>query len=340
MAATIKDVAREAGVSISTVSKVLNGWSTISPATVSRVNEVISKLNYTPNARAVSFAKQTTRNIVFLTSLEKEEAYRNPHMFDIMCGVNNELSKNNYTMTLLDTSVESYPGETVERVLNKKAADGMVVHGSAINKETASLLIKEQFPHIIIGHPGFENQLCWVDTNHALAGQYAAMHMINCGYKNIAFIGGRKTDHISMQRLKGFLGTMQEYGYFVPGSMVCYTDSSVEESYQAVMNLFRDTANRPRAIICSSNTIAVGVVKGIRELGLHIPEDIAFLTFDKYPYSKIIEPAPTVVDINVYDIGLQAGTLILNKIKNPSMQIQSYTTLPVIETGATTMHIS
>lgn len=337
MAATIKDVAREAGVSISTVSKVLNGWSTISPATVSKVNEVIGKLNYTPNARAVSFAKQTTRNIVFLTSLEKEEAYRNPHMFDIMCGVNNELSKNNYTMTLLDTSAESYPGETVEKVLNKKGADGMVVHGSAINKETASLLMKEQFPHIIIGHPGFENQLCWVDTNHALAGQYAAMHMINCGYEKIAFIGGRQTDNISMQRLKGFLGTMQEYGYFVPSSLVCYTDSSVEESYQAVKKLLNAEANPPRAIICSSNTIAVGVVKGVRELGLRIPEDIAFLTFDKYPYSKIIEPSPTVVDINVYDIGVQAGAMILNKIKNPSMQIQSYTTLPVIETGATTV---
>ncbi len=337
MAYTIKDVAKEAGVSVSTVSKVLNEWTTISPATVLRVNEAISKLNYTPNARAVSFAKQTTRNIVFLTSLEKEEAYKNPHMFDIMCGVNNELSKNNYTMTLSDTSAESYPGATVEQVLNKKCADGMVIHGSAINKETASLLIKEQFPHIIIGHPGFENQLCWVDTNHALAGQYAALHMINCGYKNIAFIGGRKTDNISMQRLKGFLGTMQEYGYFVPASMVCYTDSSVEESYQAFINLISNSPNPPRAIICSSNTIAVGVVKGIQELGLQIPKDIAFLTFDKYPYSKIIEPSPTVVDVNVYDIGVQAGMMILNKIKNPSLQIQSYTTLPVIELGATTV---
>lgn len=337
MAVTIKDVALEAGVSVSTVSKVLNEWTTISPETVLKVKEAIRKLKYTPNARAVSFAKQTTQNIVFLTSLEREEAYKNPHMFDIMCGVNSELSKHNYTLTLTDTSAESYPGETVEQVLNKKCADGLVIHGSAINKEIAALLVNQQFPHIIIGHPGFENELCWVDTNHALAGQYAALHLIKCGYKNIAFIGGKKMDYISMQRLKGFLGTMQEYGYFVPPNMVSYTDSSIEESYQATLRLLKESPNPPRALICENNTIAVGTVKAIHELGICIPDEIAFLTFDKYPYSKIIDPSPTVVDVDVFDMGVQAGIMMLHKLKNPSLQIQSYTTLPRIEMGTTTV---
>ena len=84
MAVTIRDVAKEAGVSTSTVSKVLNNWSSISPATCDRVREAIRKLHYTPNARAVSFAKGASRNILFLSSLKKEEAYRNPHMFDIV----------------------------------------------------------------------------------------------------------------------------------------------------------------------------------------------------------------------------------------------------------------
>lgn len=335
MPITISDVAREAGVSTSTVSKVLNNWTTISPATVAKVNEAINKLNYTPNSRAVSFARQSTLNIVFLTSLGKDEAYHNPHMFDIMCGVNSIISKTNYSMTLVDTFMESYPGESVAKVMAKKCADGIIIHGSAINKEIADLIIKQQFPHMLIGHPGFETSLCWVDTNHALAGQYAAEYLISCGYCDVAFIGGKKTDYISMQRLKGFLGAMHSYGYLISSDRIHYTDSSKEESYQVTMKLL-ESKKPPRVIVCENNTIAVGTMKAIEKMNLEVPKDIAFLTFDLYPYSKIIEPKPTVVDINVYDMGVQAGIMLIRKLENPSLQIQSYTTLPVVINGKTT----
>ena len=88
MAITISDVANEAGVSKSTVSKVLNHWTTISPETVARVQAAIDKLHYVPNARAVSFARQAAKNIVYLTDLGQGTAYQNPHMFDIMSGTN------------------------------------------------------------------------------------------------------------------------------------------------------------------------------------------------------------------------------------------------------------
>ena len=106
MSVTINDVANEAGVSKSTVSKVLNHWTTISPATVEKVHAAIEKLHYTPNSRAVSFAKGATSNIVYLTNLEKDTAYRNPHMFDIMCGVHHTLSENNYSLTLVNAIPE------------------------------------------------------------------------------------------------------------------------------------------------------------------------------------------------------------------------------------------
>ena len=105
MSVTINDVANEAGVSKSTVSKVLNHWTTISPATVEKVHAAIEKLHYTPNSRAVSFAKGATSNIVYLTNLEKDTAYQNPHMFDIMCGVHHTLSENNYSLVLLSTAL-------------------------------------------------------------------------------------------------------------------------------------------------------------------------------------------------------------------------------------------
>lgn len=335
MPTTINDVAREAGVSTSTVSKVLNNWSTISPATVERVKEAIQKLNYTPNSRAVSFARQTTQNIVFLTSMGKDEAYHNPHMFDIMCGVNSTITQSNYTMTLVDIFNDRYLGESVARVISQKCADGIIIHGSAISKEIADFIIKQQFPHILIGHPGFESSLCWVDTNHALAGQTAAEHLISCGYGDAAFIGGKKTDYISTQRLKGFLGTMHSYGYLVTPDKIRYTDSSKEESYLITLELLKST-KPPHVIVCENNMIALGTAKAIEKMGLEVPKDIAFLTFDLYPYSEIIDPKPTVININVYDMGVQAGLMLFRKLENPSLLIQSYTTLPVVNTGLST----
>lgn len=339
MAVTISDVAKAAGVSVSTVSKVLNNWSTISPATTEKVRQVIKQLNYTPNARAVSFARQDTRNIVYLTALGKDEAYTNPHMFAIMCGVHSQLAGSGYSLSLVDTSNDAYPGESVARVMAQKCADALLVHGSAItDEETAKLILENHFPHIIIGHPDFDSALCWIDTNHGLGGQYAAMHLIKCDYTKAAFIGGRKGDYISNQRLKGFVGKMRDYGCRVLPECIEYTDYSIPESYQAAHKILSlPPGRRPQAIVCENSCIAVGVSRAIQDLGMNVPCDIAFLTFDSFPYSGIIDPTPTIVDIDVYDMGVQAGSMILRKLESPALLVQSYTTLPVILQGKTTL---
>jgi LacI family transcriptional regulator len=329
MAITITDVANEAGVSKSTVSKVLNNWSTISPETVARVNAAIEKLHYIPNSRAVSFARQITQNIVYLTDLGKDSAYQNPHMFDMMCGVHREITSKNYTLTLTDTSQESYPGERAMHEIMRHSADGLIIHGSAINEELAHHIIAEKVPHIIIGHPNFENRLCWIDTDHALAGTYAAEHMISCGYTDVLFIAGRKTDVISNQRLKGFLKGMLDHKHHIASRRIGYTNNTLESACEATLSILKSQPY-PQAIVCENNMLALGVVKALKELHLSIPNDIGVLTFDIYPYSDIVDPVLTVIDINMYDMGVQAGEMMLRKLENPDLLIQSYTTLPVL----------
>ena len=286
-------------------------------------------------SRAVSFAKGATSNIVYLTNLEKDTAYRNPHMFDIMCGVHHTLSENSYSLTLVNTSEEHYPGEKVSEVITSGSSDGLIIHGSAINKEIANLILDAGFPHIIIGHPSFESRLCWVDTNHALAGEYAAAHMIACGYTDVAFIGERKTDYISAQRQKGFIAGMLDRGFHIPAARIGNTDSSCQHAYSVTSDMLTQPVP-PRAIVCENNTLALGVIRAVKDRQLSIPDDIAILTFDVYPYSSIIDPQLTIVDINVYDTGVQAGSMMIRKLQNPELLIQSYTTLPVIIQGEST----
>lgn len=338
MSVTISDVANEAGVSQSTVSKVLNHWSTISPQTVARVNAAIKKLNYIPNSRAVSFARQSTKNIVYLTNLGQGTAYLNPHMFDIMSGVHRSLTAKGYTLALVDPSEESFAGERAIQEIKRRSADGLIIHGSAVNEELASHLISENVPHIIIGHPDFESRLCWIDTDHALAGEYAASHMLSCGYTDVLFIAGKKSDILSCRRLKGFRKVMQLHKHRICDDRICYTNSTRLGAYAAVLSLLTAGKDRlPQAIVCENSVLALGICRALSELSLSIPDDIALLTFDRYPFAGVIDPSPTIIDINVYDMGVQAGDMMIRKLEHPDLLIQSYTTLPLLIQGESTV---
>lgn len=99
----------------------------------------------------------------------------------------------------------------------------------------------------------------------------------------------------------------------------------------------QDRASLPQAVVCENSTLALGVSRAITELSLSIPKDMGFLTFDCYPYAGIIDPAPTVIDINVYDMGIQAGNMMIRKLEYPDLLIQSFTTLPILIQGKSTV---
>lgn len=327
MSVTIKDVARMAGVSVSTVSKVLNGWTSISKETSDRVRTCVTKLGYTPNSRAVNFARRQTRNIIYLTSLKQNEVYSNPHMFNIMCGAFQALAVSGYTMTLMDLRSTDHPKETISDVILQKSADGIIIHGSALKNDIIDLILSHNFPHIIVGHPDSDSRLCWIDTNHRLAGQYAADYLVRMSKTHAAFIGGKRTEFISHERELGFRQTLRRNNVALTKDHIFYTDSSWQAGYQSAHKLLKDPT--VDAIVCENNSLAIGASLAFRERkGSSAAPLPLFMTFDIYPYTSIMEPRPVIIDINVYDMGSQAAAMILRKIKNPDLMIQSYTTLP------------
>lgn len=328
MAVNIRDVAREAGVSVSTVSKVMNHSPLISEATTQKVHDVMERLHYHPNMRAKNFAQQKTHNITFIVRAERNAAFNNPHLFEIMCGVESVLSSKGYSLTFVNLAEGQDEGRVIESLIEQKNTDGIVLHVSAVSKKIPGILTDGNFPHIVIGRPDFESELCWIDTNNNLSGSIAAKHLFNLGYRRVAYIGGGEDDLISLHRLQGAQKAAEELGMAILPEEIRQGAVTIEDARLVTAQLLRE--KRPEAIICANNTVALGTVRSIHDRALKIPDDIAVISFDDYPYSRIVEPALTVVNIDVYDMGMQAGIMLLRKLKKPSLQVQSYTTLPVL----------
>ncbi len=326
MSVTIKDVAKAAGVSTATVSKVINKIPTISEATAERIIRIMKDMNYHPNLRAQNFARKSTRTIIFVTSLERNTAFLNPHMFEIMSGLQYQLNLKNYSLNLLNVNLENEL-EAIDRIIAQNSADGMVIHASVITKEMSLRILKAGFPHIVIGCPNFENQLCWIDNNNYLSGEIAANHLIDEGYHKISFIGGLENDMISTHRLQGAITALADKKMLLNDTFIKRGDSSKQEGFR-MMDELLNKRSLPDSVICANNYLSLGVMKAITKRNMRIPKDIGVITFDDYPFSQITDPMMTVVNIDVYEVGVQAGKLILSKIKKPNLQVQSYTTLP------------
>ena len=317
MGATIKDVAKLAGTSTATVSKVMNGSYSISQETADRVRKAMEELDYHPNLRAKNFAKQSARTIVFVAELGKGTGFSNPHMFEILCGLEQVLAQKDYTLVVRNITAGTCP-EFIQDAADTKQADGFVIHASVISQALDELLFTHEIPHI-----------CWIDIDNRLAGELAAKHLLERGCQSVAFIGGKPEDQISARRLDGVLTVLQEHDVLLPREYVKKGESVCDSGYRMTMQIL-ENRRRPDALVCADNYIAYGCVNALHDRGILIPEEMKVITFDDFPFSQILKPMLSVVNIDVYDMGVQAGKYILQKIKRPNLYVQSHITFPTL----------
>ena len=328
MGVTIKDVAKSAGTSVSTVSKVINDHYSISDETKARVRQVMRGLDYTPSVSAQNFARGSTRSVVFLASLAPNTAFENPHLFEILSGLEGSLRRRGYSLLLRGTDTTA-ACEVIEEILSRRSADGVVVHASIMSRPLAALLTKSRFPHMVLGLPNFDSQVNWIDINNVYSGVIAANHLIEQGYRRIAFLGGLEHDMISMHRLQGVRQGLESAGQRLEEQYIWQGESTRQEGARMARQLLA-LRPMPDAVICANNHLALGCMTAIGELGLRVPKELGVMTFDDYPFSQMTSPALTVVDIKVRDMGEQAGRLLVDNIRHPNTQIQSYTANPVL----------
>ncbi len=325
MAVTIYDLAKEAGCAISTVSKALNGSLTISEETKRRVADAAERLGYRPNARARSFARQKSGTVIFATELYQNIAFENPHMFEILTGISRSLEKKGYSVVIKHIE-KSQAAAYIRDLMLEKLADGIILHAAILTRELAAFLSHADTPYLVIGKPNFSCNVCWVDVNHELAGHVAASYLLDKGYRHILFHAGSLTDDISRSRLEGLRQAMAEEDLVID---TIFTDSPYKENAEALREKLLEP-DRPEVIHCETTRIALGCLHCLQQMSIRIPEQVALMTFDHYPFASLLRPAITAVEVDMFDMGWEAARYLLQRIKKPNLQTQVFCTTPTL----------
>ena len=328
MSVSIKDVAKKAGVSISTVSKALNDKSSVSSSTIERIKQTAEEMGYVPNSRARVFATKETKQIVFVADIPKDTAFYNPHVFEIIMGLQHSVSKRGYS--LIVESVEKKEAlEYISSLYKKNMADALVVHASIITKRLESLIVKSNLPHLIIGQPDYQSTLSWIDTDNTLSGAIAIRHLLKKDYYPVAFVGGKADDMISLHRFEGAERELKQNNLNFEDQYVLSTSSTIVSGMNAAKKILK-MEKPPRSVLCANSVIAFGMMQELRNQKIKVPKDIAVMTFDRYPFSDFTEPRVTSVDMNMYEIGEEAGSILIKNLSHPNLRIQTFTSEPCI----------
>ena len=328
MSVSIKDVANKAGVSISTVSKALNDKSSVSSSTIERIKQTAEEMGYVPNSRARVFATKETKQIVFVADIPKDTAFYNPHIFEIIMGLQHSVSKSGYS--LIVESVEKKEAlEYISSLYKKNMADALVVHASIITKRLESLIVKSNLPHLIIGQPDYQSTLSWIDTDNTLSGAIAIRHLLKKDYYPVAFVGGKADDMISLHRFEGAERELKQNNLNFEDQYVLSSSSTIVSGMNAAKKILK-MEKPPRSVLCANSVIAFGMMQELRNQKIKVPKDVAVMTFDRYPFSDFTEPRVTSVDMNMYEIGEEAGSILIKNLSHPNLRIQTFTSEPCI----------
>ncbi|HEX2913268.1 MAG TPA: LacI family DNA-binding transcriptional regulator [Chloroflexia bacterium] len=318
---TIREVAAKAGVSVSTVSHVLNGNDQhVSQATRERVLEVVRSLNYRPNAIARSMIKRATATIgLVITDLQ------NPLFAPVAEGVEAVLRDQGYQIILASSTGLEGEIRAIE-TLRQQQVDGFIFMALSVRYPSDHLLKlnDEGVPFVLINRYIESNKISRVHFDDYGAGQTGTRHLLNLGHRRIGSITGPldivQSRRSALDRHRGWLDTLAAEGIKPPPEWVIEGDYSFESGYEAAQDLlYRIPASlgRPDALFVANDAMAMGALKALYEAGVGIPNDIAVVTVGDPPFAAFTIPALTTVALPVMEAGKQAARILLEKLKSP-----------------------
>ncbi|MBN6206158.1 LacI family DNA-binding transcriptional regulator [Ralstonia pickettii] len=309
----IKDVAKAAGVSPSTVSRVIADNPRISLDTKKKVRKMMKELGYHPNINARNLVAKSTRTIAVILPSSADKALQNPFFPEILRGIGSITHKQQYSMMLSSGQTEEEIFSEVERMVYGSYVDGVILLYSRMNDRVTNFLREQDFPFVIVGKPyEYINEITHVDNDNFSAGREITKHLIDKGHENIAFIGGAKDLFVTIDREKGYQVALNEAGLQNDEEYIIHTEFLKAGGREAVENLLA-LKKRPTAIVVSDDLISLGVLSMLEDSGINVPEDISLVSFNNVYLSEITRPALTTIDIQINELGAQSAKALIEK---------------------------
>lgn len=309
--ATIADVARRAGVSLSTVSHVVNRTRHVAPETARAVQAAIDSTGYIPNVLARALKTASTRSVGVAIS-----AITNPYFSDIICAIESECSRLGMMVFLSDT--EDNPERELEVVaaLHQRRVDGIILAPSADPERRAlAYLHASRVPCVLVDRasdPTFDQ----VGVNNRAAMRKLVEHVAARGHRRIGYIGGNPGFTTTKERVVGYREAMRRLGLSVDERYLVTASGTTERAADATHKLL-DLADRPTALVSGNNLATIGVMRAVRERRLRVPADISIAGFDDFEWADYFEPRLTLVAQPCAEIGRRAAAMLMERIAAP-----------------------
>lgn len=311
---TISEVAKPAGVSVATVSRVLNNPKIVTDSTRIKVEAAIKELSYEPNVLGRNL--RTAESRLLLTLIP---SISNPFYTEIMNGIEDTALELGYNILLCETNSNPVRQATYFNLIKNKLADGIIAMDPTVDRE-ALLMLSNNYPVVKCSEHDEDELISYVTIDNVKAAYDAVRHLINQGHKKIAIINATGDFQYARDRQRGYEKALQESGLLVNPDWIYHAESLKFEQGQYAMRQLLKRPNRPTAIFAVSDILAIGALKEINITGLNIPGEIALIGFDKISFSNMTYPTLTTISQPRYNMGVLSATMLIDKIKGKTVE--------------------
>ncbi len=317
--ANIEDVARKANVSVATVSRVMNGSTLVAEATSIRVKKAVQELSYVPNQQARNLRKNVSRTILVLLP-----NITNPYYANVFSGINDKAQKLGYSLYLCSTENRDAE-ELISDAIENRKADGAILLFIGYDEDWLQKY-SPNFPVVQCCEYSKVEGIPRVSVDNYKAGKEVTEYFITLGYSKIGMISAKNTAVSTIQRMKGYKEALESNGIEFNEDYVAYADgdydyiSSVTAAKKVLMK-----KDRPDALFCIGDSVAMAAVVAASEIGLSVPDDVSIIGFDDIVYTKMIHPYLTTVVQPCRNLGKRSTEILDKLIKGEKLKNEAVT---------------
>ncbi|NLE51613.1 MAG: LacI family transcriptional regulator [Chloroflexi bacterium] len=308
-APTIYDVAREAGVSYSTVSRTLTGYAFVKLSTREKVLRAAEKLGYVPNQQARGLAGGRSNMIGVLVP-----ALNNSYITEILRGIDEALSDSDYNLLLYTTHRRRGKESTYAATITNSGADGLLLVVPLIPASYLATLRDQNFPYVLVDQSDPNAGSASINTTNWQGAYDATAYLIELGHRRIAFVSGLAGLASTAERLHGFQDALADHGLPLEDTLIVEGGFTEQGGFDAAQALL-DQSDIPTAIFAANDLSATGVIDAIRQRGLRVPQEVSVIGFDDIPQASLVYPKLTTVRQPLDQMGRKAVALLLEQIE-------------------------